>query len=111
MTNGAWTAGATVTLTPGDWDVSGTAAYAPGGSFNFTGYSLCINNTAAAYNETLLTGAPTTLNAPGLGGVAASTGMTRWSVTTNTQIWTNVLAAFPAGTMGVTVSVYARRVR
>lgn len=103
---------ATITLTPGDWDVCGTIAYAFGAgtvtaytraSIGSTSATIMANNTSWS--------AGVALTAPG--GIDASFAMptTRFSVASNTPIYLVTQVSFSVNTLSSYGSIRARRVR
>ena len=83
---------ATTTLTPGDWDVSGNAYLAPGGSFAATFISACVSlaaSTCDLYDSFQLAAAIT-----GANNINLATPTRRISITVNTPVYLTAAATY-----------------
>lgn len=112
LTTGTQTNIATITLTPGDWDVSGTISLVFGAGTT-TGYARAsIGATSATVMaDNTAWSAGVSLN--GAGGVdsAAAMPVTRFSVATNTPIYLVYQGTFSVSTLSAYGSIRARRMR
>lgn len=108
--------GATITLTPGSWDVFGNA------TFNFTGVTAAAGDIIGASislaNNTLVDGQQQVLMIPAISLItqipafAFVTPRIRFDITTNTTVYLNVLSpTTTAGTMQFSSIIRANRVR
>jgi len=115
MSNGT-TAGITsITLTPGDWEVSGVCAFTPAATTSATQY-FCSQNTAGATTPNTNPGFFTQINfgAVVTGGFQFSTlagSPQTYRVSTNTTVFLNGLANFTVSTMTAGGKIHARRMR
>lgn len=108
----------TITLTPGDWQV-GANLYCNGAST--TGVGRCegsVSATSATQDTTNgrvtqfpFGAAANTLTPFANAPIAVNVGPARFSVSSNTQIWGNVVAAFNTSTANAYGKIWARRVR
>jgi hypothetical protein len=110
LTTGAWTAITSVTLTAGDWDVSGVIRAVPAGSTAVQGVIAGINTTSGAsaglgtqsnINATLTTGAIQELATPTV----------RMSFASTTTVYLNANVSFTVSTATANGFIRARRVR
>lgn len=112
ITNQAWSAVPSITLTPGDWDVQGWAEYLPSGSFIGQAY-VQITNTPGTSNANIATSGTVAVTTGGanLSTTMLASGVTRWNVTANTTVYVGLFVAFTSGTCNVASYIRARRVR
>lgn len=101
---------ATVTLTPGDWDVWGNVAIQPDGTANMTLMNGSISSTSATaagvpYNTQRALAFPTNSNQT-VAGIAR-----RFNVTVNTPVYLVATCAFSGGAVTASGFIAARRVR
>jgi hypothetical protein len=105
--------GASVTLTPGDWDVSGNAEFVAAASTSVSQWLCTLSPTSASPNNTIgyLTRNNFTNMTPGGTPNNCLVGPARFSVSAPTQIWLVVRSAFTTSTMTVGGAIFARRAR
>lgn len=97
-----------ISLTAGDWDVSGTISYSPAATTTVTGLAGGVSQTSAtfdtqtfSYNWTFATGTVQTVTAP----------VARYSLSTTTTIYMVARSSFGTSTMTAGGFIRARRVR
>ncbi|RKR42652.1 hypothetical protein [Paraburkholderia sp. BL17N1] len=99
-----------ISLTAGDWDVTGSARFSPAGTTTVSTISVAVNTTSATLggpgttttlNSSLTTGQPQILNAPTL----------RLSIASTTTIFLVVNSGFAVSTLTSDGIIRARRVR
>lgn len=104
---------ASITLTPGDWDLQGIGVFVTPASAGGSNWALSLSTTAntmatdAAYISNLQPGTASTLAMT----VRLSTPTCRFNVSANTTVYLIGVCAFGSGTNTVTGSIRARRVR
>ena len=99
---------AVITLTPGDWDVSGSILYTASGGAVLTAWYCAINTTTnvigADYNNL-------TYSAAANSTLRISSPVVRFSVASNTTVRCVAFGLFASGSVGVSGTIRARRVR
>jgi hypothetical protein len=101
-----WTSTATLTLTPGDWEVEGFVTYGPSAaalSGVYAGIGTGINSGPPSY--TCITGPSN------LGQVIIAAPRTRFNVTSSTTIYLQAYVYIGSGTCNVAGVMNARRMR
>jgi hypothetical protein len=103
---------ASISLTAGDWDVSGIVTYVAAGGTTITGQSAGISTTSATF-AAANTGTSTTFNYtnPVGFGSAIPTNPTRINITSTTTVYLLAQATFSGGTATANGFIRARRVR
>ncbi|TWA89571.1 hypothetical protein [Bradyrhizobium stylosanthis] len=107
------TAIASITLTPGDWDVHAGFTVFPNGNNTLTEIHCCLSNANNALTGFPF-GAPNAMHVAFQDNQAAivPTGMARWSVAVNTTVYAVINLKYTTGsTMSATACLWARRRR
>lgn len=111
ITSAAVVAVTNVTLTPGDWDVSGLVEFTMSGA-TVTAQTIALHTTSGAFPAY---SSPGFFSVQGISTSAGfctwNTGVRRFLVTTNTAVYLNVSPAFTGGTVGAIGTIQARRLR
>lgn len=103
-----------ISLTAGDWDVSGLLAFSPGGGTLASSYAGGISLTSATFGALALTEPRTAFNGMSYGAGAPqtfNTGMARISLAATTTVYLIASASFTVSTNSVYGFIIARRVR
>lgn len=110
VANNTWTALATITLTPGDWDVwgEGLCATAPN---NLQAFNAAISTSSTGATVTNGVAAINGSSAIFTAGSTVLTPVVRMNVTVNTQVWLTVNIFTGVGSPTFTGWISARRVR
>jgi len=103
-----------ISLTPGDWDITGSVGFSPASTTTITGYGGSMETTSAAFSST----APQTTETvcasvtPGASAVIL-TSLGRWSksISTTTTIYLTAVGVFGTSTLKAFGYISARRVR
>ena len=113
LTSGAGANVASISLTAGDWDVSGVIFYAPASSTNVLQVLSGINTASATIGGqgTFTSYLTPTSTASGGNGIAIQSPITRINVTTTTTVFLVASAQFTISTMTASGFMRARRVR
>lgn len=113
LTSGTSANATSVSLTAGDWDVSGAVRFTPGGSSTISNLTVGISTTSATFGTI-----PNTVQAiliPFTGALGANqalaTPTVRISVASTTTVYLVALSSFSASTMTADGFIRARRVR
>lgn len=102
-----------ISLTPGDWDVSGTVGIAPAGTTTTSGQTAAISLVDNAIPATLNVGAThsATHSSPAGVGSTRPTGTARISIATTTTVYLVASSSFTVSTSAAYGFIRARRVR
>lgn len=101
---------ASITLTPGDWNVEGSAVFTDGSATTTIRGAIITTTSASFIPDGTESYAGVTTTAPANATSSARTSK-RLRVTVNTPIYLSVLASFSAGTISAYGQISARRVR
>ena len=109
-----WNIG-TLALTAGDWDITGTAIFAPAATTTVNYCIACISGASATLDTNVgrYAGIPIFGNTPGsqMSTFTLVIGPTRLTVSTSFTMYLVVMCGFAVSTFGVTGNLRARRIR